>query len=196
MRKEYYIDFKSFMSDLTNKEKNIKKDIESFKTALGNNINTIEIQFHIEKDLKNFKELADELDESYNMKNAPVNIPESVLDKRQKEIAAFLASYNSMNEEFTKLVNDKYSFKGMIDENYNDKDEYRNKDTKELIKMTKDKMKEQDAILEEILNKANNLNGGIKKDKDKTNETNKNIDKADSKLKKWAEKFKNFFKKK
>ena len=41
-----------------------------------------------------------------------------------------------MNEEFTKLVNDKYSFKGMIDENYNDKDEYRNKDTKELIKMT------------------------------------------------------------
>ena len=196
MRKEYYIDFKSLMGDLTNKEKNIKKDIESFKTALGNNINTIEIQFHIEKDLKNFKELADELDESYNMKNAPVNIPESVLDKRQKEIAAFLASYNSMNEEFTKLVNDKYSFKGMSDENYNDKDEYRNKDTKELIKMTKDKMKEQDAILEEILNKANNLNGGIKKDKDKTNETNKNIDKADSKLKKWAEKFKNFFKKK
>ena len=196
MRNEYYIDFKSFMSDLTNKEKNIKKDIESFKTALGNNINTIEIQFHIEKDLKNFKELADELDKSYNMKNAPVNIPESVLDKRQKEIAAFLASYNSMNEEFTKLVNDKYSFKGMIDENYNDKDEYRNKDTKELIKMTKDKMKEQDEILEEILNKANNLNGGIKKDKDKTNETNKNIDKADSKLKKWAEKFKNFFKKK
>ena len=196
MRKEYYIDFKSSMSDLTNKEKNIKKDIESFKTALGNNINTIEIQFHIEKDLKNFKELAVELDESYNMKNAPVNIPESVLDKRQKEIAAFLASYNSMNEEFTKLVNDKYSFKGMIDENYNDKDEYRNKDTKELIKMTKDKMKEQDAILEEILNKANNLNGGIKKDKDKTNETNKITDKADSKLKKWAEKFKNFFKKK
>ena len=196
MRNEYYIDFKSFMSDLTNKEKNIKKDIESFKTALGNNINTIEIQFHIEKDLKNFKKLADELDESYNMKNAPVNIPESVLDKRQKEIAAFLASYNSMNEEFTKLVNDKYSFKGKIDENYNDKDEYRNKDTKELIKMTKDKMKEQDAILEEILNKANNLNGGIKKDKDKINETNKNIDKADSKLKKWAEKFKNFFKKK
>ena len=196
MRKEYYIDFKSFMSDLTNKEKNIKKDIESFKTALGNNINTIEIQFHIEKDLKNFKKLADELDESYNMKNAPVNIPESVLDKRQKEIAAFLASYNSMNEEFTKLVNDKYSFKGMIDENYNDKDEYRNKDTKELIKMTKDKMKEQDAIIEEILNKANNLNDGIKKDKDKTNETNKNTDKTDSKLKKWAEKFKNFFKKK
>ena len=196
MRKEYYIDFKSLMGDLTNKEKNIKKDIESFKTALGNNINTIEIQFHIEKDLKNFKKLADELDESYNMKNAPVNIPESVLDKRQKEIAAFLASYNSMNEEFTKLVNDKYSFKGMIDENYNDKDEYRNKDTKELIKMTKDKMKEQDAIIEEILNKANNLNGGIKKDKDKTNETSKNIDKADSKLKKWAEKFKNFFKKK
>ena len=73
MRKEYYIDFKSFMSDLTNKEKNIKKDIESFKTALGNNINTIEIQFHIEKDLKNFKKLADELDESYNMKNAPVD---------------------------------------------------------------------------------------------------------------------------
>ena len=196
MRKEYYIDFKSFMGDLTNKEKNIKKDIESFKAALGNNINTIEIQFHIEKGLKNFKKLADELDESYNMKNSPVNIPESVLDKRQKEIAAFLASYNSMNEEFTKLVNDKYSFKGKIDENYKDKDEYRNKDTKKLIKMTKDKMKEQDAIIEEILNKANNLNGGIKKDKDKTNETNKNIDKADSKLKKWAEKFKNFFNKK
>ena len=50
MRKERCVDFESFMGDLTNKEKNIKKDIESFKTALGNNINTIEIQFHIEKD--------------------------------------------------------------------------------------------------------------------------------------------------
>ena len=147
MIREHYSYYKSFISDLTNKEKSIKADIESFKTALGNNINTINIQNKIEKTLKNFKELVDKLNLSYDTKIAPVNMPDDVLYKRQKEINVFLASYNSMNEEFTKLV-----LKGKIEEDYKDKEEYKNKDTKELIKMTKDKMKEHDAILNEIFN--------------------------------------------
>ena len=203
MRKEIYTYYKSFISDLTNKEKRIKTDIESFRAALGNNVNTINIQNKIKKALLNFKELADELHLSYTTENAPPNIPDYVLDRRQNEINDFLASYNSMNEEFTKLVNDKYSFKGKIEEDYKDKEDYKNKDTKELIKMTKDKMKEQDAMLNEIFNMikvdkndANNLNDRIKKDNDKKNDANKKTDKADSKLKKWTEKFKNLFKKK
>ena len=203
MRKEIYTYYKSFISDLTNKEKRIKTDIESFRAALGNNVNTINIQNKIKKALLNFKELVDELHLSYTTENAPPNIPDYVLDRRQNEINDFLASYNSMNEEFTKLVNDKYSFKGKIEEDYKDKEEYKNKDTKELIKMTKDKMKEQDAMLNEIFNMikvdkndANNLNDRIKNDNDKKNDANKKTDKEDSKLKKWTEKFKNIFKKK
>ena len=125
-----------------------------------------------------------------------------ILDKRQKEINIFLASYKSMNDEFTKLIDDKYSFKGMIEEDYKDKEEYKNKDAKELTKLAKDKMKKQDEILDQILNitketnnNMQNVNAKIQKDKEPKKDTNKQTDKEESKIKKFTQKIKNFFKK-
>ena len=125
MNLEYYSNYISFITDLTNKEKNIRKDIESFKIAIGNNTNIILIHNKLEKDLKSFKELAEQLHDAYNLNNAPSHMPEHILDKRQKEIHTFLGSYKSMNDEFTKLIDDKYSFKGIIEEDYKDKEEYK-----------------------------------------------------------------------
>ena len=202
MISEYYANYKSFISDLTNKEKILRKDIESFKIALGNNSNTISIHIKLEKDLKSFKELVDQLQDAYNSTNVPNSIPEMILDKRQKEINTFLTSYKSMNEEFTKLIDDKYSFKGMIEEDYKDKEEYKNKDAKELTKLAKDKMKKQDEILDQILNitkesnnNMQNVNAKIQKDKEPKKDTNKQTDKEESKIKKFTQKIKNFFKK-
>ena len=202
MISEYYTNYKSFISDLTNKEKILRKDIESFKIALGNNSNTISIHIKLEKDLKSFKELVDQLQDAYNSTNVPYSIPEMILDKRQKEINIFLASYKSMNDEFTKLIDDKYSFKGMIEEDYKDKEEYKNKNAKELTKLAKDKMKKQDEILDQILNitkesnnNMQNVNAKIQKDKEPKKDTNKQTDKEESKIKKFTQKIKNFFKK-
>ena len=47
MNKEYYSNFKQFLTDLTTKENNIRKDLEAFKTAIGNRENTIEIENRI-----------------------------------------------------------------------------------------------------------------------------------------------------
>ena len=202
MISEYYTNYKSFISDLTNKEKILRKDIESFKIALGNNSNTISIHIKLEKDLKSFKELVDQLQDAYNSTNVPYSIPEMIIDKRQKEINTFLASFKSMNDEFTKLIDDKYLFKGMIEEDYKDKEEYKNKDAKELTKLAKDKMKKQDEILDQILNitketnnNMQNVNAKIQKDKEPKKDTNKQTDKEESKIKKFTQKIKNFFKK-
>ena len=42
MNKEYYLNFKTFITGLTKKEKTIKEDLESYKISIGNNLNTIE----------------------------------------------------------------------------------------------------------------------------------------------------------
>ena len=61
MNKEYYSNFKQFLTDLTTKENNIRKDLEAFQTAIGNNENTIEIENRINKELKSLKDLTEQL---------------------------------------------------------------------------------------------------------------------------------------
>ena len=197
MKKEFYTKFPSFETELTNKEKSLKKDIKSFKEAISSNTNTSNTENRIKKNLESFKELVDQLHEAYKSRNAPSNIPSDILEKRQKEIDAFLASYNNMNVDFKKLIDGTYSYKDSIEEGY------QNKNTEELIKITKDKLKEQDKKLDEIMheaiigkNEAKNLNAGIKDDNEKTKDINKKTDKVDSKIKKLTERFKNFFIKK
>ena len=62
MSKEYYTNFKAFIADLTAKEKAIRTDLEAYKTAIGNNDNTIEIEGRLNTDLKKPIENDDEFD--------------------------------------------------------------------------------------------------------------------------------------
>ena len=204
MQKEFYTKFQSFETELTNKEKSLKKDIESFKNIFGSNANNSNIENRIKTNLESFKELIDQLHEAYKYKNAPINMPSNLVEKRQKEIDDFLASYNIMNEEFKKLIDGTYSYKDTNSlENYKNEEKYNNMDTKELIKLSNDKLKEQDEKMNEIMhqvmlgkNIAKNLNAGFKDDNEKIKDTNKKTDQVDSKIKKLSERFKNFFKKK
>ena len=154
MNKEYYSNFKQFLTDLTTKENNIRKDLESFQTAIGNNENTIEIENRINKDLKSFKELTEELSEAYSSKNAPANMPEDTLDARQKDIKKFSNAYEDLVKELQKLKDDKYSFKGQITEDYRTKEEYQGMSSGELIHKKKEKMNKQDDRLEELTTEA------------------------------------------
>ena len=204
MQKEFYTKFPTFETELTNKEKSLKKDIKSFKDVFGSNVNNSNIENRIKTNLESFKELIDQLHEAYKYKNAPINMPSNLVEKRQKEIDDFLASYNIMNEEFRKLIDGTYSYKDTNSlEYYKNEEKYNNMDTKELIKLSNDKLKEQDEKMNEIMhqvmlgkNKAKNLNAGFKDDNGKIIETNKKTDQVDSKIKKLSERFKNFFKKK
>ena len=110
MNKEYYSNFKQFLTDLTTKENNIRKDLEAFKTAIGNNENTIEIENRINKELKSLKDLIEQLTEAYSSKNAPPNMPEDTLDARQKDIKKFSNSYDELIKDLQKLRDDKYTF--------------------------------------------------------------------------------------
>lgn len=100
MSKEYYTNFKAFIADLTAKEKAIRTDLEAYKTAIGNNDNTIEIEGRLNTDLNNFKELIDQLTNAYSSRNAPENMPESTLDTRQKRNKGFYESIRRIEKRY------------------------------------------------------------------------------------------------
>ena len=165
MNKEYYSNFKQFLTDLTTTENNIRKDLESFKTAIGNNENTIEIENRINKDLKSMRELTQQLTEAYSTKNAPANMPEDTLDARQKDIKKFSTVYDELNKDLQKLKDDKYEFKGKITEDYRTKEEYKDMTAQELVYAGREKMNKQDERLD-------NITGEVKKGRQKANELN------------------------
>ena len=199
MNKEYYSNFKQFLTDLTTKENNIRKDLEAFKTAIGNNENTIEIENRINKDLKSFKELIEQLTEAYSAKNAPANMPEDTLDARQKDIKKFLNSYDELIKDLQKLRDDKYTFKGQITEDYRQKEEYQNMTAGELVHVGREKMNKQDERLDDIAKDVKKGRVGIKEFDNQVKEQNKlieqvneDMDRVDSRMNKLSKRMANY----
>lgn len=199
MNKEFYSNFKQYLTDLTTKENNIRKDLESFKTAIGNNENTIELENRINKELKSFKEAIDELSEAYSSKNAPANMPEDTLDARQKDIKKFSTSYEELVKELQKLKDDKYSFKGQITEDYRNKEEYQGMSSGELIYAGREKMNKQDDRLEDLTAEAKKgivaakeLNHEIKDQNKIIQDVNEDMDRVDSRMNKLSKRFENY----
>ena len=123
MNRAYYSEYKSIKTDLTNKEKDIRNDIKTLELSIGDDSKAIAIKNKIIKDLQSFKDLVDQLHEAYKTINAPPNMPDSILVERQKVIDDFRVSFNSMKKALEYLTGDTYSFKDIIKEDYNDKDE-------------------------------------------------------------------------
>jgi chromosome segregation ATPase len=199
MSKEYYTNFKAFIADLTAKEKAIRTDLEAYKTAIGNNDNTIEIEGRLNTDLNNFKELIDQLTNAYSSRNAPENMPESTLDTRQKEIKGFMNQYEELKKDMNKLKDDKYSFKGQITEDYRNKEEYQNMNTQELIQVGKDKIAQQDEQLGEHIKMAkkgivqvNEIKHELKEQKELINKEMDDMERVDSRMKKLTKRFEKY----
>jgi syntaxin 6/SYP6 family syntaxin len=191
MNKEYYSNFKQFLTDLTTKENNIRKDLEAFKTAIGNNENTIEIENRINKELKSLKDLTEQLTEAYSSKNAPPNMPEDTLDARQKDIKKFSTTYDELFKNLQKIRDDKYTFKGQITEDYRTKEEYQNMSAQELVHAGREKMNKQDERLDDIAKDVKKGRVGIKEFDNQVKEQNKlieqvneDMDRVDSRINK------------
>ena len=176
MNKEYYSNFKQFLTDLTTKENNIRKDLEAFQTAIGNNENTIEIENRINKELKSLKDLTEQLTEAYSSKNAPPNMPEDTLDARQKDIKKFSTTYDELFKNLQKIRDDKYAFKGQITEDYRTKEEYQNMTAQELVHAGREKMNKQDERLDDITKDVKKGRVGIKEFDNQVKEQNKFIE--------------------
>ena len=191
MNKEYYSNFKQFLTDLTTKENNIRKDLEAFQTAIGNNENTIEIENRINKELKSLKDLTEQLTEAYSSKNAPPNMPEDTLDARQKDIKKFSTTYDELFKNLQKIRDDKYAFKGQITEDYRTKEEYQNMTAQELVHAGREKMNKQDERLDDITKDVKKGRVGIKEFDNQVKEQNKlieqvneDMDRVDSRINK------------
>ena len=199
MSKEYYTNFKAFIADLTAKEKAIRTDLEAYKTAIGNNDNTIEIEGRLNTDLNNFKELIDQLTNAYSSRNAPENMPETTLDSRQKEIKGFMNQYEELKKDMNKLKDDKYTFKGQITEDYRNKEEYQNMNTQELIQVGKDRIAQQDEQLGEHIKMAkkgivqvNEIKHELKEQKELINKEMDDMERVDSRMKKLTKRFEKY----
>ena len=199
MNKEYYSNFKQFLTDLTTKENNIRKDLEAFQTAIGNNENTIEIENRINKELKSLKDLTEQLTEAYSSKNAPPNMPEDTLDARQKDIKKFSTTYDELFKNLQKIRDDKYAFKGQITENYRTKEEYQNMSAQELVHAGREKMNKQDERLDDIAKDVKKGRVGIKEFDNQVKEQNKfieqvneDMDRVDSRMNKLSKRMANY----
>ena len=199
MNKEYYSNFKQFLTDLTTKENNIRKDLEAFQTAIGNNENTIEIENRINKELKSLKDLTEQLTEAYSSKNAPPNMPEDTLDARQKDIKKFSTTYDELFKNLQKIRDDKYAFKGQITEDYRTKEEYQNMTAQELVHAGREKMNKQDDRLDDIAKDVKKGRVGIKEFDNQVKEQNKlieqvneDMDRVDSRMNKLSKRMANY----
>jgi chromosome segregation ATPase len=199
MNKEYYSNFKQFLTDLTTKENNIRKDLEAFQTAIGNNENTIEIENRINKELKSLKDLIEQLTEAYSSKNAPPNMPEDTLDARQKDIKKFSTTYDELFKNLQKIRDDKYTFKGQITEDYRTKEEYQNMTAQELVHAGREKMNKQDERLDDITKDVKKGRVGIKEFDNQVKEQNKfieqvneDMDRVDSRMNKLSKRMANY----
>jgi len=179
------------LTDLTTKENNIRKDLEAFQTAIGNNENTIEIENRINKELKSLKDLTEQLTEAYSSKNAPPNMPEDTLDARQKDIKKFSTTYDELFKNLQKIRDDKYAFKGQITEDYRTKEEYQNMTAQELVHAGREKMNKQDERLDDITKDVKKGRVGIKEFDNQVKEQNKlieqvneDMDRVDSRMNK------------
>ena len=199
MNKEYYSNFKQFLTDLTTKENNIRKDLEAFQTAIGNNENTIEIENRINKELKSLKDLIEQLTEAYSSKNAPPNMPEDTLDARQKDIKKFSTTYDELFKNLQKIRDDKYAFKGQITEDYRTKEEYQNMTAQEIVHAGREKMNKQDERLDDIAKDVKKGRVGIKEFDNQVKEQNKlieqvneDMDRVDSRMNKLSKRMANY----
>lgn len=199
MNKEYYSNFKSFISDLTTQEKSIRADLSSYKETIGKGANTRDLEEKIKNSLKSFKDLVDKLSDAYLSKNAPGNMPEATLDSRQKEIKKFKIAYDDMTKDFKSLEGDKYSFKGHIDEDYRTKEEYQGMSAGELVQIRDKKLNEQDDKIDDITKDvkkgtqlAKNLGHELKDQTKKIEVVNEDMDRADNRMKKLTKRFEKY----
>jgi len=147
--KQYYTNYKEYVSQINDLEKKIRQGLTTFKQQSGKGP-TLQIEAEIKDLLKQYKELYTNLETAYSRRNVPGGFPELTIDERQKEIQKFGINYNDMDKDYKNVEENKYKFKNEIQEDYSQKEEYKNMTTGELMVVQKNKLKEQDKQIDDI----------------------------------------------
>ena len=147
--KQYYTNYKEYVAQINDLEKKIRQGLTTFKQQSGKGP-TLQIEAEIKDLLKQYKELYTNLETAYSKRNVPGGFPELTLDERQKEIQKFGINYNDMDKDYKNVEENKYKFKNEIQEDYSQKEEYKNMTTGELMVVQKNKLKDQDKQIDDI----------------------------------------------
>ncbi len=203
MSKEIYLDFNSFMGKQDEELKEIRKKIANYQKLISSSTNTTTTEREIDRDIRKLKDTQNELENAYSNRNAPSTIPGIELDRRQKEIQKFGISIRDIENTFKNFQNQKYSFKGgNINDNYQQSDEMKNMSNSELLIFQKEKIKEQDKIIDDITldvkkgrvlaKEAKNIMEQQNKELDQLQEE---IERVDSRFQRGIKRFENYVQK-
>ena len=149
--KEFYTNFPSIIGKQEEASKELRKKISNYQqnSAAGQG-NTISIESELERDIKNFKEMHSQLDNAYSNRNAPSQIPGQELDRRQKEIQKLGFDIQEIEKSYKNVQNQRYAFKGSMPDTYNQTEEMKTMSNTELLQLQKDKINQQDKIIDDI----------------------------------------------
>ena len=197
--KNYYTEYRSILKDLEGIEKKIKTELVEYKKKMNDGRITIEMENSIKGMLKQYKDKKDNLTEAYSSRNVPSGFPFAELDKRQKEIQQLGFNYDNLTKEYKEIENDRYKFKGGIEEDYSKKEEYKFMNRDELLTLQKNKLNKQDEQIEDITidvkkntQLAKNAKHVLKEQNQKLEQINEDIDRTKEKMDKLTDRFKNY----
>ena len=203
--KDFYKRYREFITELSNKEKKIMADLSNYREkALKGGLSTIDDETNIKKQLSEFTQKLERLEDAYSNRNAPSGYPPQELDRKQKELQKYRISYEDMKKQYNSIYNSKYSYKNKIgdDEDYMHKEEYKNATTDELLVMQKEKLNEQNEQIDDItldvkknITLAKNVNHVLNDQNKKLEEINEDIEMTDEKMKTLGARFANYAKK-
>jgi hypothetical protein len=148
--KNYFTDFNFFIQNINNLAKQIRKQLIEFKNKTKDNSLTINLEKNIENDINKYINLVSELDTAYKDINVPPGFPQTTQRDRQREIQKLEIESKTMKEQLELCKKEKYKFKGGINEDYNQKEEFKYMDSGQLEELEKEKLKNQDEQLEGI----------------------------------------------
>ena len=133
------------------KKKSITASLGEYKKAIKDNKSSLELGNKIKGDLDNCIKVIGELKDAYKDENLPNGFPQQQAEKRLAEIKGLEISYEEMSKNYIELTNEKLSFKDFITEDYRNKEEYQNKSTEQLQEIQKEKLGEQNEIIDNII---------------------------------------------
>jgi len=198
--KEFYTNFPSVLAKQEDAAKEIRKKISNYQqlTSAGQS-NTIAIESEIDRDIKNFKDMHSQLENAYSNRNAPSQIPGPELDRRQKEIQKLGYDIQEIEKSYKLVQNQKYAFKGQVPDNYVQTEEMKTMSNSELLILQKDKINQQDKIIDDItldVKKGRVLAkeaGHIIQDQNKQlDDLQEDIDRLDSRMQRGIKRFENY----
>ena len=172
----------------------------NYQQSINAGGNTISIESEIDKDIKKYKDMVNQLDNAYSNRNAPSQIPGMELDRRQKEIQKMSIEIQEIEKSFKNLQNQKYTFKGSTtDEPYKQSEEMKTMSNRELYQLQKEKVSDQDKILDDVILDvkrgrvlAKNAGEMIQEQNKQLDELQEDVDRLDSRMQRGIKKFENY----